>query len=296
MPRGEDGKPFDVLLNPLSLPSRSNSSTPFEIMLGKLAAAKGEPIRVPGFTAKGEKWYEKVKGMMDEAGISPVEKVYDPVEDRFLERPVLTGSAYILKLQHLADLKSSSRGQGAYDLWKQPAKGSTESSQAKRLSGLENQVLLSSGAYHNLREGSTLRGNQMDEYWRNLRSGMAVKKPGVPFAWEKTMQMMRGAGIDPKETKEGKLRLGPMTDRALGTMKPVELDSGELLNLSTMAPVQGGLFDKRLVGNNSWGQVTLPFSIPNPAYEETIRSLLGLKKKELAAIMEGTMELPEHLR
>lgn len=296
MPRGSDGEAFDVLLNPLSIPSRANASLPYEILLGKIAMKTGKKVKVPGFTQPGEKWYEKVLGMLDEAGVSPVDDVYDPAEDRVLDRPVLTGSSYVMKLHHMAESKASSRGQGSYDMWKQPAKGSSESAQSKRLSGLENQVLLSSGAYNTLREGSTLRGQQDDEYWRNLRSGLATKKPGVPFAWEKTMNLLRGAGINPRDEDGGKMRLGPMRDKDLDALKPVEVDKGELINLSTMSPVEGGLFDKRLVGNNSWGSISLPFSIPNPSYEEAIRSLLGLKKKEFQDIMAGKAELPEHLR
>jgi DNA-directed RNA polymerase beta subunit len=53
MLRSLDGKPFDVLLNPLALPSRVNTSALFELALGKLAVKRGEPIKVSSYTEKG---------------------------------------------------------------------------------------------------------------------------------------------------------------------------------------------------------------------------------------------------
>jgi hypothetical protein len=296
MPRTEDDQPLDVLLNPLSLYSRSNMSLPYELLLGKVAAKTGQRQRLPGFTKPGEKWKDIIKPLLDQNGLSDKERVFDPGENRFLDNPVMVGNAYIMKLHHEAAGKLSSRGQGSYDQWEQPTKGPGLGGKSKRLSGLESQTMLSSGAYANLREGSTLRGAKNDDYWRDIRTGKIPKKPGVPFAWDKAMNMLRGAGIDPKEVGPGKLRLGPMRDETLSVLRPVEIKSGELLNLGTLAPVEGGLFDKAIVGNNGWGQISLPYKVPNPAYEDALRTLLGLKKKELEDILRGKAELPDHLR
>jgi DNA-directed RNA polymerase subunit beta len=296
MPRTEDGEPLELLLNPLSIPSRTNNSLLYEIMLGKIADREGKPIKIPGFTKLGERWNDIIKKRLADVGLSDTEKIYDPAEDRFLESPALVGKAYLMKLHHVAESKSSERGQGGYDAWQSPSKGPGDGGGAKRLSGLESTVLLSSGAYKTLREGATLRGQQQDEYWRALRMGFTPKKPGVPFAWEKTMAMMFGAGINAKKGPNGVIRLAPTTDDDLLERRPVEIKKGELLNLSNMSPVPGGLFDPSLVGNNGWGAITLPFRVPNPAYEDSIRTLLGLKKKELEDILAGRKELPEHLR
>jgi DNA-directed RNA polymerase subunit beta len=296
MPRTKDGEPLDVLLNPLSVPSRTNNSLLFEMMLGKVAKKTGKPIVLPGFTKPGEKWNDIVKKYLDEAGVSDKEEIYDPVEDKILEQPVLVGNAYMMRLHHTAESKEDARGQGGYDAWQSPSKGSGPGGSSKRLSGLESTVMLSSGAYNNLREGSTLRGQANDEYWRALRMGLTPPKPGTPFAWEKTMNMMIGAGINPRKVGKGVLRLAPARDEDLEEKRPLEITKGELLNLNTLAPVEGGLFDSALVGNNGWGKITLPHRYPNPAYEEAVRTILGLKKKELQDILAGKMDLPEHLQ
>ena len=72
-----------------------------------------------------------------------------------------------------------------------------------------------------------------------------------------------------KKIGGGKLRLGPFTDDDLKSRNPVEIKSGDLVDLNTMDPVPGGLFDQSIVGNNKWGRIPIPFSVPNPAFESS---------------------------
>lgn len=296
MPRTVDGKPLEVLLNQLGIPSRVNNSLIYELSLGKAAEKLGAPIKVPAFNKAGERWYDIVDKYLGDAGLSATEEVFDPMTNRKLDQPIHTGIGHVLKLHHVAASKSSARGQGSYDSNEQPAKGGGEMAQSKRLSGLETHVMLSSGAYKNLKEGATLRGQKNDEYWRDLRSGYRPKPPGEPFVWGKFQALLAGAGINARKMRGGKLRLGPFTDKELDERGAAEIKTGELVDMHTLDPVKGGLFDQSLVGNNRWGKIKLPFKVPNPAFEEPVRHLLGLTKRELRAILAGEMELPEHLR
>jgi len=294
MLRTVDGKPLDVLLNPTSIPSRVNNGLIYELLLGKVASKTGQPIKVPGFNKSNERWYDFVKSKLDEAGEGETEEVFDPLTNKKLERPITVGIGHMLKLHHVAESKTSARGVGSYDINQQPAKGGGAGAQAKRLSGLESNALLSAGAYHTLREGATLRGQQNDEYWRQLRSGQKPPTPGAPFVWHKFKALLGGAGYHAKDLKDGRLRLGPMTDKILDSYNPVEIKNGEVVDLRTLEPVAGGLFDPALVGGQrSWGKITLPFEVPNPAFEDSVRTLLGLTKKEFEAVLAGKMELPE---
>ena len=296
MPRTADGEPLDVALNPLGIPSRVNDNMLYELVLGKVAKKLGHPIKLPGFNKPGEKWYEMVMKMMQDAGVSDVEDVFDPQTGKKLENPVTVGNAYILKLHHVAASKVSARGQGGYDLNEQPSQGGSEGAQAKRLSGLEMHSMLSAGAYNTLREGSTLRGQRNDEYWRQLRMGYKPKEPGEPFVWRKFHALLGGAGMKVHDMGQGKLRLRPMTDDDLDREKPITIRDGRTVNLNTLEPYPGGLFDTAIVGSNKWGRIPLHEPMPNPAFEPQIRQLLGLTENELRAIMAGEMELPEHLR
>jgi DNA-directed RNA polymerase subunit beta len=296
MPRTKDGNSLEVLLNPLGIPSRVNNGIIYELLLGKAAAKKGEPIKVPSFNKPGERWYDFVDSVLKENGLSETEEVFDPMTNRLLENPITVGVGHVLKLHHTSASKASARGQGGYDLDQQPLKGGSEAAQAKRLSGLEVHSLLSAGAYKTLREGATLRGQKNDEYWRALRQGYKPKPPGTPFAWEKFQTLLTGAGLHARKIDGGKLRLGPFTDDDLNRRNPMEIQSGDLVDLNTMEPIAGGLFDQAIVGNNRWGKISLPFAVPNPAFETAIRHLLGLTEKDLRSILSGQMALPDHLR
>lgn len=291
MPRSVEGGEMDVLLNPLGIPSRINNSLIYEILLGKIAAARGEGYKLPSFNKKGEKWYDFVKSELDKHGLTSTERAFDPTSNKELEEPVTIGNAFVQKLHHVGESKQSSRGLGSYDQDQQPLKGGSEGGKSKRLSGLEVGGMLSSGAYANLREGATLRGQQNDEYWRQLRQGYRPKNPGAPFVWKKFQTLMNGAGLRVKDVGEGRLRLGPYTDRDLDEQKAMEVKNGELVDLTTLEPIDGGLFDRSMVGANKWGKIKLPFAVPNPAFEDHIRKLLGLTKNEFRAVMAGKQHL-----
>jgi DNA-directed RNA polymerase subunit beta len=296
MPRTAEGKPLEVLANHLGIPSRVNDSLVYETLLGKVARKQGKTIKLPSFNKPGENWYDLVKQQLDEAGLKETETLYDPLSNKRLENPVTVGDAYILKLHHTASSKESSRGQAGYSADQQPLKGGGPSAQAKRLSGLEIHSMLSAGAYKNLREGATLRGQKNDEYWRAIRAGHTPRNPGPPFVWEKFQTLLMGAGLHARKIDDARMRLGPFTEKDLDARNPVEVKKGDTIDPTTMEPIEGGLFDSALVGNNAWGRIPLPFAVPNPAFEHGVRHLLGLTQKELREIMAGRMALPEHLQ
>lgn len=294
MPRTTDGEPLDMLLNPQGMPSRANFSTLYEVLLGKIARKKGAPIKLPMFLPPGVEMYDYVEQQLKEAGLSDVEEIYDPKDNRKLENPITVGMGFIQKLHHTSASKADARGQGSYDLNEQPAKGGAGG--AKRLSGLETHALMSSGAYATLREGATIRGQKNDDYWRMLRAGHTPRDPDEPFVWKKFRGLMSGAGLRMRDEAGGKNRLGPLTDDDVDAYNPLEVRNGRTLDMRTLEPENGGLFDRALVGNNKWGKITLPEPMLNPAFEGPARHLLGLKLKDLQAVMAGEMDLPEDMQ
>lgn len=293
MPRTTDGEPLEVLLNPMGIPSRVNDATPLDLLLGKVAKKRGEPFRLGAFNQKGESWVDFVERTLAENELSDVEEVFDPSEQRKMENPITVGYGHILKLHHMGESKVSSRSQGAYDQDQQPLKGGSEAAQAKRLSTLELGALLSSGAYATMREGSTLRGQQNDDYWRAIRQGQTPKEPGEPFAWEKFKALLTGSGLYARNLGDGRLRLGPFTDRELAKRNPARIERGGLVDPVSLEPESGGLFDPALVGNNRWGKIELRSDMPNPAFEKQIALLLGIKQKDLERVVAGEITLED---
>lgn len=179
-----------------------------------------------------------------------------------------------------------------------PLKGGDEGTQAKRVSGLENSSLLSAGAYNVIKDAASLRGQQNDEYWRKVRSGelpsLAKKSP---FVWDKFIAILQGTGINPvKKGPNGEtIRLSPFTDRQLEqAFKPVEVKNGEILDFRTLQPVEGGLFDPAMGVTSKWGKITLAEPVINPAFENTVAALLGVKKSDLYSIISGEKDLENY--
>lgn len=296
MPRTEDGQPLDMLLNPLSLVSRANPSSQHEMRLGNIAKKMGQPLKLPAFLPKGENWNDYIDKLEQEYGVSSTQRVYDPDGDRWLAKPITVGQGYVLKLHHTSESKNSARGVASYDQNQQPTRGGGENAQAKRFSGLENYAALSGGAYALMREHSTLRGQRNDEYWRNLRAGKPLPKPGVPFVWNKFRALLSGAGIATREVGKGRFRLAPFLDKDLDEQDPIDIDNGEIVNASTLTPIPGGLFDTRIINGDRWGRIRLPRPVINPAMEDAARVMLGLTKTQLEEILQGRQELPESLK
>ena len=293
MPTDIDGNPMELLLNPQGIPSRVNPATPMEIILGKVAERMGKPINVPSVTDPDNPRQNYINELLEKAGIEDTEEVLiDPQTGKPLAGTVLTGNAYTMKLHHMAEKKLSGRGASAgYTIDDQPAKGSGESAQAKRLSGLERMAMMSSGAYANLREGSTLLGARNDEYWRSLRKGENPRPAGTPMVWEKFLALLEGAGMYAQNLGDGRLRLGPMTDAELSRRNPITITKPDTLNMRNMQPVEGGLFTPEMNIGGKWGAIDLPKPMPNPAYETSIRTLLDLSKKDFEAVLAGQKSL-----
>lgn len=292
MPRTADGRPLHLLLNELSLPSRVNAATFHELLLGKIAEKTGKAYTIPAFTDPKDNWIDYVDRELKKNGIEKEERVYDPEEDRYLDEAVTVGVGHVLKLHHLAAGKMSSRGASSYSIDQQPLKGGGAGGGAQRLSSLEMSALQSAGARGIQKEALLLRGEKRDDFWKALRNNRALPQLDKPFAWYKFQALLNGSGVHAKDLGKGRLRLTPMTDKELKNRGSVEIKNDGIVDLSDFAPRPGGLFDPDMVREQKWGHISLPFPVVNPAYEESIRTILGLTKKELEELIDRD-EIPE---
>lgn len=293
MPRTADGQPLEVLLNPLGLPSRENASSFYEMLLGKIAAKTGKAYTLPAFLPEGQTWHQFVEDELAKNGMTDAERVFDPKDDQWLDNPVTVGNSYILKLHHQAEKKMSARGQSGYTVDAQPQRGGGAGGGAQRMSGLEMNVLQSSGARGVQKEAILLRGEKNDDYWRQVRANRSTPELDKPFVWHKFLALLNGTGIQAKDLGHGRLRLAPMTDSILAGHGSLKIKNDGIVDLQTMEPKPGGLFDPVMVRENKWGHIDLPFPVVNPSYEETVRQLLGLTEKEYQAVLDAPEKIPE---
>ena len=115
MPFLPDGRPLDIALNPLGVPSRMNIGQVLEVHLGMAAKALGFNVATPVFDGATE---EDIEQLLEQSGLSPDGKtvLYDGRSGEPFENRVTVGYMYILKLHHLVDDKIHARSTGPYSL------------------------------------------------------------------------------------------------------------------------------------------------------------------------------------
>jgi len=287
MPRGSDGQPLEVLLNPLGAITRTNPSQLIEAALGKVAAKTGKKYVLPSF---GTDLLKYAMSELEKNGLSDTDKVYDPHTRRTNE--VFTGNRFLYKLYHEAESKETGRSDaGSYTSEGQPAKTKEES--AKRLGLLDMNALISHGVPAVIRDSKLVRGQRNDAYWAAFRSGQTPPAPETPFIYNKWLAHLQGSGVHIRDTAHG-LQLMAMRDKDVDQLSRGALTHGDSVSLKDNKPIPGGLFDVGLTGGHhgqNWTHLDLSEPIPNPVMEEPVRRLLGLTQKEFEqrlASPEGT--------
>lgn len=284
----KEGKPYEILLNPLGIITRGNPSQVFEALLGKVARKRGKSINVPSFM--DESLIEYVKRELGREGLSSHEDVYDPTTNRKIPK-IMTGDRFIFKLHHTAESKGKGRDVGSYTSEGIPAKGGDVG--AKRISNMEQSALLSHGATDVLRDAQVVRGQRNDDFWRAFRLGNTPPSPNVPMVYEKFLNHLRGAGINLKKHGDS-TQLLAMTDKDVDELSSGEIDLPKTVDSDTLKEIDGGLFDRGKTGGhggNRWSHIKLSEPLPNPVMEEPVRRMLGLTKVKFNEILEGKQEL-----
>lgn len=288
MPHGQDGKPYEILLNPQGIISRGNPSQLFETLLGKVARKRGEAYKVPGFNK--EHLTDLVERELKKAKLTDTEDLIDPTTGHKIPG-VLTGERFIMKLHHMAEHKNVGRDVGAYTSEGIPARGGELG--AKRVSNMEQNALLSHGATSVLRDAQVIRGQRNDEFWRAFRMGLTPPPPKVPIVFNKFLSYLEGSGVHIKRDGS-KLQLFALTNKDIDEMSAGAIENGNTVTGDQLKPVKGGLFDESLTGGhegNRWSHINLHEPVPNPVMEDPIKRLLGLTGKEYEAILSGKKAL-----
>ncbi len=146
MPTDKGGKPFEVLLNPLGVITRTNPAQMVEAALGKLAEKKGAPVKVPDFSDV-EDMTEWAYNLLKENNLSSDEDVNLP-ELGMKIGGVATGNRFFMKLHHTAEGKLQARSGGSYSAEETPSKGGEtgcfiyNTPVAVQLNGVETEVPL----------------------------------------------------------------------------------------------------------------------------------------------------------
>ena len=232
---------------------------------------------------------------LEKHGISPD----SPVIDRKTGKKIYNGdgsgaangSMWMLKLHHTAEAKASGRGLGGYDMQDSPSKGGSEG--AKRVSSSNLNALVSHGAYQTFMDAKYHRGQANEDYWLQYMQGHDPQVKKTPLVYQKFENSLKASGINVKPD-QGRIHIMALTDKEVTSLAGNrEVSSGETLRWEKdKNPIAGGLFDPAIFGMNGdrWGKMTPVIPLLNPVMEDPARILLGLKQKELKAVLSGTQE------
>ena len=185
MPFLPDGKPLDMVLNPLGVPSRMNVGQIYECLLGLAGKYLGQHFKIFPFDemygaeasrsfvfAKlydariktGKQWLfnQKAPGKI---------RLYDGRTGETFDQSITVGYAYMLRLVHMVDDKIHARSTGPYSLvTQQPLRGRSKQG-GQRLGEMEVWALEGYGAAFTLLEMLTIKSDDMNgrmTLWSNL--------------------------------------------------------------------------------------------------------------------------------
>ncbi|MFY9380480.1 MAG: DNA-directed RNA polymerase subunit beta, partial [Acutalibacteraceae bacterium] len=186
MPFLPDGRPVEIVLNPLGVPSRMNIGQVLETHLGWAAAALGVHVATPVFDGADE---DDVFGYLEKAGLPANGKtiLYDGRTGEPFDREVTVGYAYLMKLLHLVDDKIHARSTGPYSLVTQQPLGGKAQFGGQRFGEMEVWALEAYGAAYTLQELLTVKSDDIVgrvKTYEAIVKGDNVPEPGVPESFK----------------------------------------------------------------------------------------------------------------
>jgi DNA-directed RNA polymerase beta subunit len=279
MPRDAQNRPVDVILSPLGIISRTNSSQLLEAQLGKIAEKTGKPYVMDGFS--DDDLVEFTKNELSKNNMTDTEDIHDPKTGKTIPG-IFTGKAFFQKLQHTSEGKGKARATGGYTEEGLPSKGGKSGSKA--LGVMEIQALLGHGATKVLKDMKLVKGQRNDSFWRELKLGRTPAMPDTPEVYTKFKEMMRAAGINFNEGVEED-NIQAMTNKGASKLTGNrEIKNANTYSQSGFKPMKGGLFDPVMTGSEAdgkrWSYIKLPEPMVNPVMEDPMKAILGLKGKE----------------
>ena len=198
MPFMPDGRPVDVMLNPLGVPSRMNIGQILELHLGMAGKKLGVHYSTPVFDSAT---WEDVSEQMKKAGMDPDGKMtlYDGRTGEPFDNRVSVGVMYMIKLHHMVDDKLHARATGPYSLVTQQPLGGKAQFGGQRFGEMEVWALYAYGAAHVLQEILTVKADDIVgrvKVYEALVKGKLVNQAGVPESFRVLVKEFQALGLD----------------------------------------------------------------------------------------------------
>ncbi len=197
MPYTADGKPIDIVLNPLGVIGRMNLGQLLETHLG-LACEK------QGILAMTQPLNEIPVNVIEEeliqAGFPKDGKLdlWDGQTGEKYDKPVTVGYLYFNKLHHLVDDKIHTRSTGPYSLVTQQPLGGRSNSGGQRFGEMEVWALEAYGAAYALQEMLTIKSDDVkgrDAAYESIIKEKPITSPNLPGSFIVLANELTSLGI-----------------------------------------------------------------------------------------------------
>jgi DNA-directed RNA polymerase subunit beta len=198
MPIMPDGRPVDVMLNPLGVPSRMNIGQILEMHLGMAGKKLGCYYATPVFDSAT---WDDIASEMKEAKMDPDGKMWlrDGRTGDYFDNRVAVGVMYMVKLHHMVDDKLHARATGPYSLVTQQPLGGKAQFGGQRFGEMEVWALYAYGAAHILQEILTVKADDIVgrvKVYEALVKGKLVNQAGVPESFRVLVKEFQALGLD----------------------------------------------------------------------------------------------------
>ncbi|MEJ8786048.1 DNA-directed RNA polymerase subunit beta [Peptoniphilus sp. HCN-40583] len=214
MPYMPDGRPIQIVLNPLGVPSRMNLGQVLEVHLGLAAKKLGWHVATPVFDGANE---QDIFDTLEKAGYSADGKVQlrDGRTGEDFDHPVTVGYMYMLKLHHLVDEKIHSRSTGPYSLVTQQPLGGRAQFGGQRFGEMEVWALEAYGASHTLQEMLTVKSDDIVgrvKTYEAIVKGENIPQPGIPESFKVLIKELEALALEIQVLDENENEVDLSTD------------------------------------------------------------------------------------
>ena len=198
MPFLPDGRPLDIVLNPLGVPSRMNIGQVLEVHLGYAAMALGWKMCTPVFDGAHE---DDIRECLKLAGLSEDGKTVltDGRTGEKFDNPITVGYMYYLKLHHLVDDKIHARSTGPYSMVTQQPLGGKAQFGGQRFGEMEVWALEAYGAAYTLQEIITVKSDDVTgrvKTYEAIVKGENIPPAGTPESFKVLYKELQALGLD----------------------------------------------------------------------------------------------------
>ena len=197
MPFLADGTPIDLVISPLSVPSRMNLGQILETHLG-WAAHKLNYIAISPALLGANK--EDIKNELKLAGLPETGQVtlYDGRTGLPFPKPITVGYMYVMKLIHMVDDKVHARSIGPYSLITQQPLGGKAQFGGQRFGEMEVWALEGYGVAHILQEMLTIKSDDVQgraAAYESILKGEPIRNPNIPASFNLLVAELKSLGM-----------------------------------------------------------------------------------------------------